>query len=174
MKRYLLCSIFALLSFGTVIAHETTEKSTTRIQKDDSKTDPKTDQVMGFILKKAEQYSDKAEEALAKGVDFAMKEIPLVVEEFLKWRAWEHGIRFAIATCFWLPLLILAASLAWHSFFRSKDENAIVGCLMAALACGVIGSAVFFANVSDAFNLVKIKVAPRVYLIEESAKLIKH
>lgn len=125
-------------------------------------TDSK-DQVISFILQKAEKYSEKGEQALGKAVDFVMAETPIVVQEFLMWRFWENAIKFGIA------MLFVFGFTALGIFIVVKIYEALpFAMFLFGMACGI-----FLLNLNSGLDALKIKVAPRVYLIEEAANFIK-
>jgi hypothetical protein len=107
---------------------------------------------------------------VAQAVDFALQQAPLVVQEFLSWKMSEaiinlifFGTAFVILFCFFI-FLVKKANKYIHS-------EAIV-----AIGLGMVGTLV--AMISLLFNfikpdiqtIIKIKLAPRVYIIEYVTK----
>ena len=103
---------------------------------------------------------------VAQAVDFALQQAPLVVQEFLSWKMSEaiinlifFGAAFVIAFCFFV-FLIKKANEYIHS-------EAIV-----AIGLGMVGTLVIMISLlfnfikPDIQTIIKIKLAPRVYIIE--------
>ena len=115
---------------------------------------------------------EQSKAALGSGLELAKEQTPLVVNEFLVWSFWEHAI-----TCFVILSFILA--LVWpmvkwwryciKQMIEDADEFPII--IFAVIPTFVI---CYFAycGFSNGLDAVKIKLAPRVYLIEYVAKTI--
>lgn len=133
------------------------------------------DAFLSFVLDKAKTYTDKAEVAAGKAIDLITKESPLVVAEFLTWRAWMHGLKGLF------PLVVLAGGLILMNFHWGRYE--FDGCYgqelikgtqlnVAGFIVGSIGglvSALIFMTdgISHLLDLVQLFVAPRIYLVEQ-------
>ena len=122
------------------------------------------------VLKGAKEVGSEIYSAgkagLIQAVDFAMQQAPLVVQEFLSWKMSEaiinlifFGAAFVIAFCFFV-FLIKKANKYIHS-------EAIV-----AIGLGMVGTLVIMISLlfnfikPDIQTIMKIKLAPRVYIIE--------
>ena len=122
------------------------------------------------VLKGAKEVGSEIYSAgkagLIQAVDFAMQQAPLVVQEFLSWKMSEaiinlifFGAAFVIAFCFFV-FLIKKANEYIHS-------EAIV-----AIGLGMVGTLVIMISLlfnfikPDIQTIMKIKLAPRVYIIE--------
>ena len=122
------------------------------------------------VLKGAKEVGSEIYSAgkagLIQAVDFAMQQAPLVVQEFLSWKMSEaiinlifFGAAFVIAFCFFV-FLIKKANKYIHS-------EAIV-----AIGLGMVGTLVIMISLlfnfikPDIQTIIKIKLAPRVYIIE--------
>ena len=122
------------------------------------------------VLKGAKEVGSEIYSAgkagLIQAVDFAMQQAPLVVQEFLSWKMSEaiinlifFGAAFVIAFCFFV-FLIKKANEYIHS-------EAIV-----AIGLGMVGTLVIMISLlfnfikPDIQTIIKIKLAPRVYIIE--------
>ena len=100
--------------------------------------------------------------AIAKSVDFAVEQTPLVVKEFLRWRMAEAIIYICIglAACgfvLWLAQRIIRTS--------DKDDDwdgVTVGWGIRIIAITILICVIS----SNAMTITKICIAPRVYLIE--------
>lgn len=108
--------------------------------------------------------------------NFVSEQTPLFIQEYLNWYFWDHAVTVGI----FVILYIIVASLLLcnkKEFVRSWDEDKMnVGTFifMAAGIVGVIGFIPFFFDgVPAAKEMVKVKVAPRIVLVEKIADLTK-
>lgn len=127
----------------------------------------------------SDQLKEKSSELLVKMIDFSIQsasdvvefskqQIPQVIHELLMWRATNAGI--------WMLVGILVLIGMWKTFKAinkcvkdtGDDDNYIMHIGTAMLA--IIGLGFFLPNLLE---LLQILVAPKVYLIEYSADLIK-
>lgn len=106
---------------------------------------------------------------IVKAVDFAQEQAPLVVQEFLAWN-------FAQATIW---TIITVIGLIISGFFIKKcwdwiddsDGGSIVGIFIGLFVFVMFTLTGLVPNVE---KMVKVKVAPRVYIIEWVSGQIKH
>ena len=114
-------------------------------------------------------------EFLSKGVEFAAEQAPLVVQEFLVWHFWYYTIGFFL----WSSYFVLFGLYFWcnHRYWKKHDpdnrwpesrECSTWGPLIVGSLSGIF---VFIAMILCAINVLKITIAPRLYLIEELPKL---
>ena len=102
------------------------------------------------------------------------KEIPSFITEFLTWRFYENVISIAV----YLLLIVVAAIVIAKvlipliKFINSTSYEELIGFPIAVIVL-VSGALLVNFPVEEIKDCVKIKVAPKVYLIEEAAKLIK-
>lgn len=111
-------------------------------------------------------------DAIVSGVDFAQEQAPLVVKEFLTWRAWESGLHLIFAALTLVGVLI-GAYVAYKWFKKANElKTEPVSMLYAVGAAVIVVVSLVWTPTAcrtikgSAMTLVKIKVAPRVYLIE--------
>lgn len=103
-----------------------------------------------------EQFMQKALEYLQSTEAFLQKEVPIYITEYLNWHMYSSIIWGSI---FLLPLFF--SIWVMYKGITAKYDQELLICLgFLLLLIGVCGVC---ANVS---NIVQIKVAPRVYLIE--------
>lgn len=110
---------------------------------------------------------------LAKAVDFAVEQAPIVVQEFLSWKMGEaifNVVAYSIAVIFLFCVIRFL-----FKKIRSTDMNncpeeilPIALCFMFSLVvfCGVI----FTQLKPNIETIIKIKLAPRVYILEYVTK----
>ena len=107
---------------------------------------------------------------VAQAIDFALQQAPLVVQEFLSWKMGE-----AIFNCifFSIVVIILLSIIVWAKKkikkLQSYDDD-IVFYSMIITFCIVftVGSTIPIKNNIE--TIIKIKLAPRVYIIEYVTK----
>lgn len=107
------------------------------------------------------------------------KEIPSFITEFLTWRFYENAINISLYGMFaCLVLFILfkyLIPLAKKCYTEDNKYGMDDGSIMLALMLSftiTLGMIVIFP-LQEIKDCVKIKIAPKVYLVEEAAKLIK-
>lgn len=99
---------------------------------------------------------------IGQGADFAKEQIPLVVNEFLLWNFWSD---IGIMILLFISAFIFFKVCKWaiNKVNLSRDEEPWI--LLAILAgIGIIPCLI--GAFVHGFDAMKIKVAPRVYIIE--------
>ena len=120
--------------------------------------------------KRLEILINKSLTYLESGEAFLSKNVPIYIEEILKFQMYEEGVDALWA----MPLLLLAAALFYFIFIRKNKEGVIglntwdEGDVVGAIIFGVllpflIGTILLISNLLD---IIQIHVAPRMYLIE--------
>ena len=100
---------------------------------------------------------------IVKAVDFAQEQSPLVVQEFLAWR-FSQAIIYLVAGVIALVLLgALVKKCFSKDWLRETDGASVVGVIF---GIGIFALVLGKAIVPNVETIVKIKVAPRVYVIE--------
>ncbi len=112
---------------------------------------------------------------------FVTEQTPLYIREFLSWYFWEAVFYASISTvllCVTLSVALWAAKK--YSKLRAKEIekgiefNGSSENFQIAMAFALVASAVLLIPLSiNAHNALKVKVAPRVVLVEEIAKKLK-
>lgn len=106
--------------------------------------------------------------------EWGEKEIPAFITEFLTWRLYDNLISiglYLIAVIIAL-IVIFKVLLPLIKWLVMTDYEELMGFPIAAIVA-LLSFAIFMFPVSEIKDCVKIKVAPKVYLVEEAAKLIK-
>lgn len=132
------------------------------------------------LKQKLVTYMDSMEEAIKTGSDFVAEQAPLVVQEYLNWCFWD-----AVAyVC--LCLFLVAAN--WFAFARfcsycesAKHRELPPESREADLSMGagwmIVGSVasigLLIAVWQNAAIALQITIAPRVFLLERIAELVK-
>lgn len=107
---------------------------------------------------------------VAQAVDFALQQAPLVVQEFLSWKMGEaifNCIFFSIAVIILLSIIIWAKKKIKK--LQSCDDD-IVFYSMIITFCIVFTVGSTIPIKTNIETIIKIKLAPRVYIIEYVTK----
>jgi hypothetical protein len=123
-----------------------------------------------------QQVFDYIKEAAEKIGDFATKEIPPFIEEFLRWRFFEAGIEalLLLILCI-LPVYVL---LKWKTLLNwaLKHQHNSDGFSWAGFATAIlasIGLLLLAFPLEQIKDMIQIQVAPKVYLLEQCAEYLK-
>jgi len=116
--------------------------------------------------------------------DFAAKEIPPFVQEYLTWKFWENAI--GVVGHFINLGFIIIATLAviwgvkrfWKKHVEKPHEDWEIGSIILGIFGGLaslILTVVWIVNfpVNKVLDCVQIKIAPKVYLVEKAAEIYK-
>ncbi len=200
MKKFISIALFAL--FATVSNAAVAKKeanpeipAVAPVQKADYK-----DAFLGLVLEKAEKYSsafesglgkavDGAQAIVSKAVDVASEEAPKLMQEFLVWRFIDNVFGFALP----FVLFLIFGSIAynylpkWIDTFHTDAANTysnkttvedtkqvkygLAGVIFTIAA--IITGAMSLTYISNLKTALQIKVAPRVYIIEQAVEMYK-
>lgn len=122
------------------------------------------------IQSKLVDYLDRIEQTVEAGGDFVATEAPLFVNELLAWTFWNNVIGgFSVLTILLLPIAV--AWLAIREMRRDKDFEGPGWFLLA----GAFAAALMICSIScgQFQKAVKVKVAPRVVIVEQLSDLSK-
>lgn len=114
--------------------------------------------------------------------EWTAREVPLFITEYLTWKFWENmigigmyvlGAIIAITVLYQFKKRILGKFMEYSREEGCEPEVffgwfAIVGVHILAITMLCVNF-----PIDNIFTCVKIKIAPKVYLIEEASKLIK-
>ena len=110
--------------------------------------------------------------SLAKAVDFAVEQAPIVVQEFLSWKMGEAIFNVALYTIAAIVLFCIARFL----FKKIKNTDINYPEEIVPLGLGLMFSAAMFCLITflhikpNIETIIKIKLAPRVYILEYVTK----
>jgi len=119
---------------------------------------------------KLEQYIDELIEAVKSGMDFAGDQAPLYVEELLSYAVYYHTIYIIGFSIAFLICLFVTINTK-----KSWDNASYVDSLewgVATYLAGIISAIFAILITSNITSLIKVFVAPRVYLLEKIMNLI--
>lgn len=107
---------------------------------------------------------------------FAKEQTPLYVQEYLNWYFWDYAIN---AIVLFLVFLIGLVMLIWALFplrksqiqkgLKSYDQWWCIPVAVAIFIMGMFG----ILMIDQAKEAVKVKVAPRVVVLDQAARIIK-
>lgn len=110
---------------------------------------------------------ETCQEILTDSAQWTAEQVPIVIQEYLNWELFYHGIWGAFG------LIIILGGLIGLSFGMFKkswsDDDRFGIALVFGIPLLIIGLPMFVLNL---FEVVQILIAPRIFLIEETAKLI--
>jgi len=110
---------------------------------------------------------------LAKAVDFAVEQAPIVVQEFLSWKMGEaifNVIAYTIAAIVLFSVLRFLLKKIKEADMNSSPEE-IVPIGLGFLFCSVVFCLIIFTQLKPNIEtIIKIKLAPRVYILEYVTK----
>jgi Mn2+/Fe2+ NRAMP family transporter len=120
------------------------------------------------------QFLNLMIEALGKTTDFAAEQIPLYVQELLRYALWDTILSLILAIAILTASLIIAKKVL--KYLRIADYNydleAAAHILLVVLGLSSIFSV--FLTVASVSTILKITLAPRVYVIDYLKKEIKN
>ena len=128
------------------------------------------------ILKGAKEASGEiygaSKTGIVKAVDFATEQAPLVVQEFLAWKSAEAIFNIVIVS---IALFFIYKFIQWCFKAANSDRTPedIMGLMGLILAFALSAALITKGLVGNAEQLIKIKVAPRVYVIEWISNQVK-
>ena len=119
------------------------------------------------------EYSDRIVEALESGVDFASEQAPLLIQEVLTY--------YLVTELIWTVisfLFVVGIGYAYYRFIKayraednysSSDEEAMFFGSMFAFIAYMLPVFLFVSSLS---TVIKILVAPRLFLIQKLAEIL--
>jgi Mn2+/Fe2+ NRAMP family transporter len=120
------------------------------------------------------QFLNLMIEALGKTTNFAAEQIPLYVQELLRYAMWDTIFSLILAIAILTASLIIAKKVL--KYLRIADYNydleATAHILLVVLGLSSIFSV--FLTVASVSTILKITLAPRVYVIDYLKKEIKN
>lgn len=134
-------------------------------------TTPQTlilDMLQGVKVAGGEAY-EASKASLGKAAAFAYEQAPLLVQEFLTWKVIDNLFIIGLIIFAIIGLCYLAKWV--HNTPKITDNDPLAYIVGVILPIGV-SIMLFFLAVSHVKDICKIKMAPRVYLIEWASEQI--
>ena len=120
---------------------------------------PESDKAIAAVLNRA------LEGANAAG-DFLKEQLPDVLQQLLLWNIWKHSLVVALCP----TVIVLSVLLIRKAWKEDWDEPIWVPitfiCLFACAICPLV-------MLGSLFEIVQIVVAPKIWLLEYAANLLK-
>jgi hypothetical protein len=121
----------------------------------------------------AKEIYGASKEAIHKSIDFVGTQAPDVIQQFLTWRffkalTWAGFFFFVAGICFFFSY----KSMKFQQRSRENSDDHAVGCVFKWIFIIVALAFITFGGGTNTLEMVKIKVAPKVYLIEYVVDLI--
>lgn len=137
------------------------------------------DAALAAAITKASESSGQVWDATASGIgkaiDVIQAETPLVIQEFLTWKAIEVGVPLVLtlaAALVCVCALIFFRRWSKHKDFDWDDLSGVI-VILGSMISGVGLLFLICASTDNIIELAKIKYAPRVYLIDYVATTLK-
>lgn len=115
---------------------------------------------------------DALEDSVSNGADWTAEQAPLVVQEYLNWTFWNE--MFCAGVC--LLILVLSAAGAAYVLKRvlrvSSDKDKASSFTMILCVYCIFATFPFAIGTKSVHTAVKVKLAPRVVVLEKVQKLI--
>ncbi len=111
----------------------------------------------------------KTTSAVETGVDFLTGQIPDVIQQLLTWHATQAGILGSVQLAAALALAYLLYRLVKAAIDESDPFPYVLACI--PVGCGVVSLGC--SALANALIVAQILIAPKVYLIEYAASLLK-
>jgi hypothetical protein len=116
-----------------------------------------TDKALAELIQKALSGIDGM-------IGFGKDQLPAVIEQLMLWKLWQHGVLCAL-----FLMLALLAGYLWKRARESDFNDEAIIYIILSIAIFAFG----FTAITCGLNVIKILVAPKVWLIEYAAELIK-
>ena len=110
--------------------------------------------------------------------DFTVKEIPPFIHEYITWKFYENLLPITLFTLLLLVLTILTCKYItpfwrWASETSKKEQDTIYFLFPVVVTCLMVVVILITFPYNNIKNCIQIKVAPKVYLLEQVTKIIK-
>lgn len=117
------------------------------------------------------------ESTASKIGDFATEQIPPFITEYLTWKFWEAAFSAS------LYLIVLAVAGVYLAYWKkiwawtmkelnSSDGVSLLPTLLSAVGVSLL--LIFQFPYDEIKDMIQISIAPKVYLLEKTAELIKN
>ncbi len=108
--------------------------------------------------------------AIIKAVDFAQEQAPIVVQEFLSWKYAQSILWILLSVIGLIILGFLIKKCISKEWMTETSWISLVGAIFGTVFFLML---LFIQTVPNVEQLIKIKVAPRVYMIEWASDQLK-
>lgn len=165
MKK-LIVTLFAVISFaGLVLAEDKPVAS-----KGDEQIKIAFAELLSATTERGAKVADFSGEKIKDAIQYVEKEAPEILKEYLTFKFIEHSFKGVLWSFIFLTALISIVYVG-VKFFKDSGGASIVPALFLIVPLLFVLMDIVIPNFIEA---VKIKVAPRVYLIEKGMEIIKN
>lgn len=116
---------------------------------------------------KLQQYADQIIEALESGVSFVGEQAPVFIQEVLSYYTVLYSVGLVISV-----IIFTLCCVYLRKVYRMESREISDGKAFLAVFSGVFGIGSFMFTVASGLAVVKITIAPRLFLIEKLAELL--
>jgi len=114
-------------------------------------------------------------ETVAQAKDLLVSELPEVIQQLLQWKFFESLIHFSIGV---IGLICFVAWLTyWIKFIKERwgqmDSDDAIFFVFFVVGCGSLPWFLLFIKVFTNWEWLQILIAPKLYLLEYAASLVK-
>jgi heme/copper-type cytochrome/quinol oxidase subunit 2 len=123
-----------------------------------------------------DQFLVKSLEYLGSAEAFLKSEVPAFIQEFITWKIYEAYLGLTVEILVLVGLICLSFFLVKKNAEYKKEHRYNEGnpaYEIPQVFIAIVGLVMLIAIICDLHTIVKIKVAPRVFLLEEVRKLTR-
>ncbi len=126
----------------------------------------KIDKIWAWV----ESASSKLGDAAMKVTDFASDQIPLFIQELLTYNFYHSLLWFIVLGLLSGSMLYASYRLIKFAVNADNYDDKVGPSVFFAAMFFIFGGTIFFANLSHNTDWIKIKLAPRLYMVEYCQK----
>ena len=131
--------------------------------------DPRTE----IIVNKMNESLVEAGNWVKATKEFAVEQAPIVIQEILKWGLVIELFQFIISLMLLIAGIIMLKKSFKDDWYKKADVNYSVGHFFAIMGAWIIFTIGVLTSVIEILDPIKVIVAPRLYLIEYFAHLVR-
>lgn len=123
------------------------------------------------IKRRITSYLDELEKATKTTGEFVSEQAPLLVQEYLNWY-FINNLFHAVICLVIAMILVRCVFKYYHLTYRLSDgDRAPLQFIIIAVTC-LISGGLTIASISSVHLAIKVKIAPRVVLLEEVTSIM--
>lgn len=117
---------------------------------------------------------EQSKTVLGEGFDFAKEQTPMVINEFLLWKFWEHTVwMLLLAGSSICTIKLLVRLWKWAIAYDSDTRYPVVPACFLPTTLSIVSVIMLLIGLNCGLQAAKIKIAPRVYLIEYISEAVR-
>ncbi|HCC3328788.1 TPA: hypothetical protein M4731_001403 [Salmonella enterica] len=121
-----------------------------------------TSHLLASLLQKALSGIDSA-------VAFSQAQLPDVIRQLMLWKAALYGLRIVVGTLLlWGCVVLFRKGLEWNKSLATDTQG-----FVSLVLSGIVGLFVVVMVLSNIGNLLQLWLAPKIWLIEYAADLMR-